>query len=413
VKITTKNGSDLRPISGDYSTTTLIELTPESKMGRIPSNVVFLIDASSSMGGDKWSTVKTAVSEILGSLQDDDRVGVVLFDSSSKEIFPLASLAENRSAMQEMIKGLASPSGVTNLEAGLKTAYAAFDKRADKDKVKRVNHVILLTDGFPTDDQGYRVEETKKYEDIVRRHEHITLTGVGIGSADDYDSNFISKVSDLGRGSYYHANDLNKFKEGLQAEIAKLQSSVVGNLALKFSDLNSRVMRIAKIAPEIVVYDIPGNSKGFELPTGSMTKDMTAFIVQTNSQGAGAAGAEIPLFSLTAVYDGKSTETVTVNIKATDREADLGQVDPDVFKAIQVLQVHLNGEQIQASLESGDKAKATRIIENTTKIANNLGQANVTRALTRLATDISQGKSVADDLATIKDESKKTRLLIK
>ena len=98
---------------------------------------------------------------------------------------------------------------------------------------------------------------------------------------------------------------------------------------------------------------------------------------------------------------------------ATDREADLGQVDPDVFKAIQVLQVHLNGEQIQASLEAGDKAKATKIIENTTKIASNLGQANVTRALTRLATDISKGKSVADDLATIKDESKKTRLLIK
>ncbi|NBY19361.1 VWA domain-containing protein [bacterium] len=196
MKITTKNGSDLRPISGDYSTTTLIELTPEAKMGRIPSNVVFLIDASSSMGGDKWSTVKTAVSEILGSLQDDDRVGVVLFDSGSKEIFPLASLAENRSAMQDMIKNLAAPSGVTNLEAGLKTAYAAFEKRADKDKVKRVNHVILLTDGFPTDDQGYRIEETKKYEDIVRRQEHITLTGVGIGSADDYDSNFISKVSD-------------------------------------------------------------------------------------------------------------------------------------------------------------------------------------------------------------------------
>ncbi len=413
MKITTKNGSDLRPITGDYSTTTLIELSPESKMARIPTNVVFLIDASSSMGGDKWSTVKSAVSEILSSLQDDDRVGVVLFHTSSKEIFPLASLAENRTTMQEKIKELASPSGVTNLEAGLKTAYQVFEKRSDQDRVKRVNHVILLTDGFPTDDQGYRIEETKKYEDIVRRQEHITLTGVGIGSADDYDSNFISKISDLGRGSFYHANNLEKFKEGLQAEIAKLQSSVVGNLVLKFSDLSSRVMRIAKIAPEIVIYDIPGNAKGFELPTGSMTKDMTSFIVQTNSQGSGIAGAEIPLFSLTAIYDQKSSETVIVKIKTTEREADLSQVDPDVFKGIQVLQVHLNGEQIQASLESGDKDKATRLIANTTKIATNLGQTNVTRALTRLATDLSQGKSVADDLATIKDESKKTRLLMK
>jgi hypothetical protein len=55
---------------------------------------------------------------------------------------------------------------------------------------------------------------------------------------------------------------------------------------------------------------------------------------------------------------------------------------------------------------------AARLIENTTRIASNLGQDKVTRALTRLATDLKKGKSVSDDLATIKDESKKTRLLM-
>ncbi|NBT58204.1 VWA domain-containing protein, partial [bacterium] len=219
MKITVKNGSDLRPVSGDYSTTTLVELTPDSGLGRIPSNVVFLVDGSSSMGGDKWTTVKQAVAEIIDSLKDDDRVGVVLFDSGSKELFPLASLSENRKVMKEAILNLASPSGVTNLEAGLKQAFGAFDARSAADKLKRVNHIILLTDGFPTDNQGYRIEESLRYEQIVRKHEHITLTGVGIGSADDYDSSFISKLSELGRGSYYHASDLGKFKQGLQEEV--------------------------------------------------------------------------------------------------------------------------------------------------------------------------------------------------
>ena len=50
-------------------------------------------------------------------------------------------------------------------------------------------------DGYPTDNQGYRVEKFDKYEKIVRNHENITLTGVGIGSADDYDSTFISNLS--------------------------------------------------------------------------------------------------------------------------------------------------------------------------------------------------------------------------
>lgn len=413
MKITSQNGSDFRPKDGEFSTTTLIELTPDNRLGRIPSNVVFLVDSSSSMGGSKWAMVKQAVAELIDSLKDEDRVGVVLFGSNAKEVFPLASLAENRGTMRDAIQKLEAPSGVTNLEAGLKSAYAAFEARSKADKVKRVNHVILLTDGFPTDDQGYRVDNTTKYEQIVQRSEHITLTGVGIGSADDYDANFISHLSELGRGSFYHANDLAKFKAGLSAEIEKLQSSVVGELILKFSNVGARMMRIAKVAPEIVIYDIPGNAKSFEIRTGSMQKDMTSFIIQTNSQGTGSAGSDVLLFALEADYDGKLTERLEVKVKTTEKDSDLGQVDPNVFRSIQALQVHLNGEQIQASLESGDKDKATRLIENTTRIASNLGQDNVTRALTRLAVDIKKGKSVSDELATLKDESKKTRLLVR
>jgi Mg-chelatase subunit ChlD len=413
VKITVKNSSDFRPLNGDFATTSLVELSPSGSLGRVPANVVFLVDASSSMGGSKWSMVKSAVGELVDSMKDDDRIGLVLFGSTAKEVFPLASLSANRAAMKEAVEKLANPSGVTNLDAGLKAAYAAFEARDRADRVKRVNHVILLTDGFPTDKHGYRVDDSSTYEEIVRRQEHITLTGVGIGSADDYDSSFISKLSELGRGSYYHANDLTKFKEGMKAEMQKLQSSVVGDLTLKFSAVGGRIMRIARVAPEIVVYDIPGNAKSFDLPTGSMQRDTTSFLVTTSTSGTGNPGDELPLFALEASYDGKLTDKVSVVVKTSDRDSDWMQLDPDVLRMSQILQVHLNGEQIQQSLAKGDKAKATRLIENTTRIASSLGQEKVTRALTRLAGDLKTGKSVSDDLATIKDEAKKTRLLVR
>ena len=411
MKIVGKNGSDFRPAQGDFSTTTLVEFAP-GNLARIPANVLFLVDASSSMGGDKWTMVKQALVELVRSFKDDDRVGLVLFHTSAREVFPLASLAQNRGDMEEAIRKLENPSGVTNLEAGLKMAFGAFSARGDKDKAKRVNHVILLTDGFATDNQGYRVEKFDKYENLVRAEESVTLTGIGIGSADDYDADFISTLSELGRGSYYHANAIEKFKEGLKAEVQKLQSSVVGDLTLRFSDVKGKIMRIAKIAPEIVVYDIPGNAKHFELPTGAMTKDRTAFLVQTMSTANGSEGESLPLWNVEGHYDGQKTEMWNAALKLSARDADWSQLDGDVLQGLQVLQVHLNGEQIQASLATGDKAKATRLIENTTKIASSLGQDKVTRALTRLASDVRAGKSVADSLATIKDESKKTRLLI-
>jgi hypothetical protein len=144
-----------------------------------------------------------------------------------------------------------------------------------------------------------------------------------------------------------------------------------------------------------------------------MQKDTTSFLVTTSTSGTGNTGDELPLFTLEAAYDGKLTDKVSVVVKTSDRDSDWMQLDPDVLRMSQILQVHLNGEQIQQSLAKGDKAKATRLIENTTRIASSLGQEKVTRALTRLAGDLKTGKSVSDDLATIKDEAKKTRLLVR
>ena len=59
------------------------------------------------------------------------------------------------------------------------------------------------------------------------------------------------------------------------------------------------------------------------------------------------------------------------------------------------------------------KEKGNPPDRETTWIASNLGQEKVTRALTRLAADIKTGKSVSNELATIKDEAKKTRLLMR
>jgi hypothetical protein len=144
-----------------------------------------------------------------------------------------------------------------------------------------------------------------------------------------------------------------------------------------------------------------------------MQRDTTSFLVTTSTSGTGNPGDELPLFALEASYDGKLTDKVSVVVKTSDRDSDWMQLDPDVLRMSQILQVHLNGEQIQQSLAKGDKAKATRLIENTTRIASSLGQEKVTRALTRLAGDLKTGKSVSDDLATIKDEAKKTRLLVR
>ncbi len=409
MKIVVKNGNDLRPVNGVFHTTTLVELLPETSLSRIPASVLFLIDASSSMGGNKWEIVKQALVELVETLKDPDEVGLVLFHSSAKIIFPLATLGGCREELKAVIQNLESPSGVTNLKKGLSVAFDVFKAPS---KAKRLQHIILLTDGFPTDENGYRIEDPKPYEDIVRRLEHVSLSGIGIGSADDYDSQFISRLSEIGRGSYYHADDLSKFQAGIRAEVEKLQSAIIKDLTLDLSHIQAKIMRIAKVTPEILIYDLPGNKNQFEIHAGSMTKDVTSFLIQTSSDGTGKTQDSVPLFTVKATYDGKSTESIEVTIQTTDKEALLTQADPDVLRVMGLLQVHLNGQLIEQGIQRGDKARVTRLIENTTKISKSLGQDKVTRALQQLSKDLSTGKSVNDGLATIKDEARKTRLLL-
>ena len=45
MKIIAKNGCDFRPKDGDYSHTTLVEMMPEASLGKVPANVILLIDA--------------------------------------------------------------------------------------------------------------------------------------------------------------------------------------------------------------------------------------------------------------------------------------------------------------------------------------------------------------------------------
>ena len=104
MKIVAKNGTDFRPKDGDFSTTTLIELTPGGNLARIPSNVVFLVDASSSMGGAKWTMVKQAMGADPASVAFDT-VNSALAQKSDVVIIDTAGRLHNKTnLMNELSK---------------------------------------------------------------------------------------------------------------------------------------------------------------------------------------------------------------------------------------------------------------------------------------------------------------------
>jgi Ca-activated chloride channel family protein len=152
----------------------ILELDAPSEARQAPSpplNVCLVLDRSTSMQGEKMDVVKATAIHVLRNLRPQDILSVVTFSDRAEVIIP-ASYHQDKSKSEARIQ-MIQPSGATEiyqgLEAGVKEVMRSLDAR-------RVNHIILLTDGHTYGDEQQCLALAS------RLAEHgIGISGMGIG----------------------------------------------------------------------------------------------------------------------------------------------------------------------------------------------------------------------------------------
>jgi Ca-activated chloride channel family protein len=114
----------------------------------IPKDIVFVIDRSGSMSGEKIEQAHNALHFILGQLGEQDRFSVVGFDDElviwAEALRP--ANRENLADARQFVTTLSADGG-TNLEGGLQ---AGLDILAGSEQRDAPAMVVFLTDGLPT-----------------------------------------------------------------------------------------------------------------------------------------------------------------------------------------------------------------------------------------------------------------------
>ncbi|XP_058029490.1 inter-alpha-trypsin inhibitor heavy chain H4-like isoform X2 [Ahaetulla prasina] len=124
-----------------------------SEMPVFPKNIIFVIDKSGSMIGNKIRQTKEALEKILEDLNPKDHFNLIVFSSRSSKWKPtlLQASKENVESAKQYVQTIHAHGG-TNINEALLTAINSLDQATYEELLPEnsISMIILLTDGEPT-----------------------------------------------------------------------------------------------------------------------------------------------------------------------------------------------------------------------------------------------------------------------
>ncbi|BDS14315.1 vWA domain-containing protein [Aureispira anguillae] len=177
-----------------------------------PSNLVFLIDASGSMGDpNKLPLLKKSLKLLLAQLDDKDRVAIVAYAGAAGLVLPSTPASQTNTILNAL--DAVNSGGSTAGGEGIQLAY----KIAKENLITGGNNrVILATDGdfnvgpSSSSDLVDLIEEKRK-DDI-----YLTICGFGMGN---YKDGRMEQISNAGNGNYFYIDNIREAQKVFVTEM--------------------------------------------------------------------------------------------------------------------------------------------------------------------------------------------------
>ncbi|MBN1999008.1 VWA domain-containing protein [candidate division KSB1 bacterium] len=209
----------------------MLLISPKTDMDeadRQSQDIIYVLDTSGSMDGEKISQAKSALEYCLQHMRGDDRFAIVSFSTSVKtfrdELCPVRTY---RSEALEYIENIRAKGG-TNIYAALGQALT-FERDS-----RRLVNVIFITDGLPT-------AGNTNVDDIV---EHVRQQNKGarvfaFGVGYDVNTFLLDKVAQHSRAASDYITPDEDIEQNISLFFDKVANPVLTDLKLDFGDLRT------------------------------------------------------------------------------------------------------------------------------------------------------------------------------
>ena len=186
-------------------------------------------DAGDDSNRSKMETANESVVGLLDHLTDDDRLGVVLFESTAHVAKPLESMGDtDRERLARNILGIYADGG-TNLESGITLGASLFDDVLESDHAGYENRIIFLTDAMPNTGSTGQNQLFNLIEWSAEKQIYTTVIGIGV----DFNTELIERITDVRGANYYSVHSPSEFLERMSDEFELMVTPLVFDLSLR------------------------------------------------------------------------------------------------------------------------------------------------------------------------------------
>ena len=210
------NDAGIIQVLGSY----FVQYFSPSGLNPLAKNVLFVIDVSGSMSGQKIEQTRQAMFAILSQLRASDSFNIVLFNGATERWRRSASLAtsENIKEGKAFVDERVEAGGATNINSALLLALELLTNTADQQN-SPIPMVLFLTDGDPT----AGVTDTKTIRTNVYNANKIKASIFALGFGFNLNFDFLTALSVENGGNsrrIYPDEDATSQLEGFFDEIS-------------------------------------------------------------------------------------------------------------------------------------------------------------------------------------------------
>ena len=320
-----------------------------------PLNVCLVLDRSTSMQGEKMDIVKATAIQVLRNLRPQDILSVVTFSDRAEVIIP-ASYHQEKARLEAKIQ-MIRPSGATEiyqgLEAGVKEIMRSLDSR-------RINHVILLTDGHTYGDEQQCLTLASRMAELG-----IGVSGMGIGQ--EWNDIFLDVLSTRTGGSSAYISRPQDIKRLLLEKFNALAQTYAEDITLDLKPIDDVELTYAfRLQPDPSPIALGEKS----LHLGSILQDETTteiiFEYMIHPKAVKSESLTLLDGMLKVSIASQVMPVPPLRLQFTRPVSDSPETDPPPPKIVQALSrlmLYRMQERARKDLEKGNIDSATRQLQ--------------------------------------------------